>query len=374
MRSVSILIKPSSGMCNMSCDYCFYVDEIRHRKQESYGFMTLETLKNIIRRAMPNADEAISIAFQGGEPTLRGLDFFEELIKLEKKYNRKQIKIYNAIQTNGLAIDEKWCQFLHDNHFLAGLSIDGTQDIHDKYRHSGTGGDTFSRVCHTAELFDKYQVDYNILTVVSRDAALNVERIYDFYKSKNWRYQQYIPCIESLDGIKGVKEYSLNPREYGEFMVKLFHLWYEDFKKQSAPYIRQFHNYIGILMGYMPEACDQRGSCGIQHVAEADGSVYPCDFYMLDKYCIGNFNQNTFAQIQENRSKIGFVEESFKLSDACRQCRFYKLCRGGCQRNRSLNIHTGKYENYFCESYFYFFESCLKELKEIACLYNTKSI
>ena len=149
-------------------------------------------------------------------------------------------------------------------------------------------------------------------------------------------------------------------------MIELFQLWYEDWKKKKQPYIRQFDNYIGILMGYQPESCDQRGSCGIQTVVEADGSVYPCDFYMLDEYYLGNLNEHRIEDIERMRKEIGFIERSEKVSEECRKCQYYRICRGGCQRNRERNSYSGEYENYFCSGYKMFFDACLEQLKEIA--------
>ena len=148
------------------------------------------------------------------------------------------------------------------------------------------------------------------------------------------------------------------------FLIELFNLWYADWKLGKQPYIRQFENYIGILMGYLPEACDQRGTCGVQNVVEADGSVYPCDFYMLDDYKLGNFNENRLDEIDTKRTEIGFVERSLLLDEECKVCEYFHICHGGCQRNRDLNELTGKYQNYFCESYKMFFAACLPRMKE----------
>lgn len=351
MQSISVLIKPASGMCNMSCDYCFYADEQKNRKTADYGYMSFDTLKNVIRKTILNAENSIAFAFQGGEPTLRGIDFFKEVIRLEKKYNRNGIIIENSIQTNGYAIDGQWCEFFRDNDFLVGLSVDGIKECHDRYRHTKNGGSTFDAVCRAANLMDRYQVPYNILTVVNRSVAANADKIYHFYKKKGWMYQQYIPCLEPLYSRPGQMDYSVTPEQYGSFLTTLFELWYEDFKHGREPYIRQFDNYIGILWGFTPEACDQRGICGIQHVVEADGSVYPCDFYTMDEYCIGNFNENSFDEIQEKRKEIQFVETSVRNLDKCRECEFYRLCRGGCRRNWVFDSESRGEYNYFCESY-----------------------
>ena len=366
MPPLSVLMKPSSGMCNMRCDYCFYCDEAKKREEESRGFMTEQTLKNVIRKTMLRAEGSVSYAYQGGEPTLRGLDFFRKAVEYQKQYNKSRLRVDNALQTNGYALDEDWCRFLKENHFLVGLSVDGTEEIHDSYRHSAGGSATYSRILHSAELMERCGVDFNILTVVTRKVAAHIEEIYEEYRRRGWMYQQYIACLDPLGEERGKNEYSLLPEQYGKFLTDLFDLWYQDWKKGRQPYIRQFENYVGILLGYWPEACDQRGTCGIQTVVEADGSVYPCDFYMLDEYCLGNFNENRLEDIDRARREIGFIERSEKLTDACRKCPYFQICRGGCQRNREFNGQLGGYENYFCQGYRMFFGSCLERMQEIA--------
>lgn len=366
MPPVSVLMKPSSGMCNMSCDYCFYCDETQKRRQESYGFMSEQTLKNVIRKTMLRAEGSVSYAFQGGEPTLRGIEFFEQAVMLQKKYNKNGIQVNNALQTNGYLLDADWCRFLKKHNFLVGVSVDGTKEIHDTYRHDKAGGPTFARVLGATKLLDAFGADYNILTVVNSKVAEHIVEIYAFYKKQGWNFQQYIACLDPLDEPHGQNAYALSPEQYGIFLTELFDLWYADWKAGQAPYIRQFENYIGVLAGYMPEACDQRGICGIQNVVEADGSVYPCDFYMIDEYRLGNFNENRLEEINQKRESLGFVARSKCLCETCRACPFFKICRGGCQRNRDYNGQSGCYENYFCEGYRMFFNSCIGRMREIA--------
>lgn len=366
MPTVNVLIKPASSMCNMSCDYCFYCDEAQKRSQKSFGFMTEQTLKNVIRKTLLRADKMISYAFQGGEPTLRGLEFFEKAVAYQKQYNKNNIQIHNALQTNGYALDENWCHFFKKNHFLIGLSVDGTKEIHNSMRHTLNGEDTFDRIEYAAYLMDKYGVDYNILTVVTPAVAEHIDVIYQDYKKRGWNYQQYIACLDPLNEEHLQTPCSLSPDLYGTFLIRLFHLWYEDVLKGHAPYIRQFENYIGLAAGYLAEACDQRGHCGIQNVVEADGSVYPCDFYMLDEYKLGNFNEDRLDAINKRRVEIGFIERSFKLDKVCSTCDYFRLCRGGCQRNRDWNSKTELYENYFCKSYRMFFDSCSEQIYELA--------
>lgn len=365
MCMLSVLMKPASGMCNMKCDYCFYGDETEKREVKCYGFMSETTLKNVIRKTILEAKKSVNYVYQGGEPTLRGLEFFYKALEYQQKYNRNHVKVSNCLQTNGYAINEEWCDFLKKNHFLVGLSVDGIEQIHNQYRHNGMGHSTYAQVLHTARLFDKYRVEYNILTVVTPEIAKNPEEIYELYKKLGWKYQQYIPCYEPLNEVHGNYSYSLKPEQYGEFLVRLFKMWLKDVN-MGAPFIRQFENYICIACGLIPEACDQRGVCSIQNVVEADGSVYPCDFYMLDEYCLGNFNSDSLERINEKRKAIHFQERSIELDQSCLRCQYYKMCRGGCQRNRDLQELTGKYKNYFCKSYQMFFEKCMEDILKIA--------
>ncbi len=264
MPPVNLLIKPASGLCNMECDYCFYCDETQKREQASYGLMSKETLENVIRKSFSYAEQSVGIAFQGGEPTLCGIDFFEEAVRLVKQYNVNNLKIEFALQTNGYAITEEWCEFFKKNHFLVGLSVDGTEATHDKYRHNKNGEGTYQKVLQAARLMKKNGVEFNILTVVNKETAENIDSIYKEYKRNGWEYLQFIACLDPIGEIRGQREYSLTPKMYGEFLVRLFHLWYKDWKRGKQPYIRQFENYIGILLKYEPESCEQRGYAGFR--------------------------------------------------------------------------------------------------------------
>ena len=348
----------------MHCDYCFYCDETAKRQQQSYGFMSEETLKNVIKRTLMRTDGVYSLAFQGGEPTLRCMDFFETAAEYTRKYNRNHAEVNLAIQTNGYALDEQWCQMLRDEHFLVGLSADGLPEIHDLYRHGNDGGSSWAHVLRAASLMDQYNVEYNILTVVHRKTAEHVKEIYEAYKKHGWNYQQYILCLDPLGEEHGTREYSVSPEEYGEFLTTLFDLWDEDFQKGEEPYIRQFDNYIAILLGRMPESCEQRGTCGMQYVVEADGSVYPCDFYALDQWKLGDFNDDLLPAIDERRLEKGFVGRSERLSEKCLQCRWLSLCRCGCFRQRVMDTENeGMYINYYCTGLQMFFDACGERLR-----------
>lgn len=329
--------------------------------------MSEATLKNVIRKTMLRAEGTACYTFQGGEPTLRGLDFFEKVLFYQKQYNKKGVQVYNSLQTNGLFMDETWCRFLRENRFLTGISLDGIQKTHDACRHSRKdNAPTFDRICKSIALLETHHVEFNILTVVNQTVAQNIQEIYAFYKRQKWNYQQYIACLDPLKEPHGQNSYSIPSESYGQFLTELFRLWYKDWKKNRQPYIRQFENYIAILLGQFPESCDQRGTCSIQYAVEADGSVYPCDFYMTDEYRLGNFNERRLDEIDAKRREISFLERSLLLDQSCKLCTYYSLCKGGCQRNRDWNPETKTYQNYFCQSYRMFFDACLDGLTEAA--------
>ncbi|MBQ6678877.1 MAG: anaerobic sulfatase maturase [Lachnospiraceae bacterium] len=364
MPPVNVMIKPASGLCNMRCTYCFYADEMDKRTERSYGIMSEETLENVLRKVLAFAEGDVTVAYQGGEPTLAGLDFFKKSIALEKKYNEKGLRIHHALQTNGYQLDDDWCSFFHENEFLIGLSVDGIRATHNAYRKDAAGADTFDRVMETAARLTRHGVEFNILTVVNARTALRIRRIYEEYRKAGFRYQQYIQCLDPLGEAQGSHDYSLTPEVYGQFLIDLFDLWNQDLEQGKQPYIRQFENWVAILLGYQPEACDQQGVCNIQNIVEADGSVYPCDFYALDAYRIGNLNEDSMEEIYGKRLESGFLEASRNHSEKCRSCPYFALCRGGCRRHRAFM--DGAYENVFCAGYKMFFDRYYGRLLEIA--------
>jgi len=366
MPPLHLLIKPASGLCNLRCKYCFYHDVTHKRETESYGIMTLETLETVIEKALDYAQGSCTIAFQGGEPTLAGLDFFKAAVELVKKHNKKHLKIEHAIQTNGFALDESWAKFFTENHFLVGLSVDGTKETHDRYRVDPAGKGTYNRVLRTARMFDKYGVQYNILTVVNAQTARHISGIYNQYKKLGFSYLQFIPCLDPLGEKAGSRDYSLTPKDYGQFMMQLFDLWYRDVCLGQGISIRTFDNYIGMLLGQPPESCGMSGVCGVQNVVEADGSVYPCDFYVLDEYRLGSLMQDDFAAIDARRREMRYIESSANFDEKCRACRYFPICRGGCRRMREPMAGYELPMNIYCESYKMFFDHALEPMQRLA--------
>lgn len=363
MPPINVLIKPSSGNCNLKCQYCFYYDTMSKRERPSYGFMTEETLRQVIKKTLAYAEGTCTFVYQGGEPTLSGIPFFEKSVEFQKEYNVNHAKVLNAIQTNGYQLDEGWAGFFKEHDFLVGVSLDGAPKVHDLYRRTPLGGGSFSQVMKNIELLKRTGVEFNILSVITRTSAPLIARNYKFYRKNHLDYLQFIACLDPLDTKPGTKDYSLSPEIYGQFLISLFNLWYEDLCQGSQPFIRQFENYIAILLGQPPESCDMRGTCGMQYVIEADGSVYPCDFYVLDKYRLGNLLTDSMEELDRIREQSGFIETSKNKEEACRQCTYQPLCRGGCRRTR---FAAQGYHQYFCRSYQMFFDACLPRMMDIA--------
>lgn len=372
MPAIHFLIKPASSDCNLRCSYCFYRAEASGRKAASFGIMSEETLERIVQKGLEYADGVCGFIFQGGEPTLAGLPFFRKAVELEKRYNSKHVRIQNSLQTNGMLMDEAWARFLHDNHFLVGLSLDGPKDIHNLNRVDARKNGTFNAVMKAAGLLDRYGVEYNILAVVTACSSRFADRIYNFFRKNGFSYLQFIPCLEPVGMGHGNCAFSLRPADLARFLMRLFDRWYSDFMRGDYVSIRYFDNLVRMLNGQSPEACDMAGRCSCNCVIESDGSVYPCDFYALDEWKLGNIREDSVNELLTCDKARAFVETSEKLDNACRHCRWYPLCRGGCRRECEPLPEDGIRKNYFCKAYRRFLEHSYDRLAEIAGLLSRR--
>ena len=363
MRNINLLIKPASSSCNLRCKYCFYHDVSNNREIKNYGIMNNETLENLVKRVYEEVEETVNFAFQGGEPTVAGLEYFKKFHSLIEKYNTKNITTNFAIQTNGTLLDKKWAELFKKYNYLVGISLDGNRDIHNHFRVDANGEGTFNEVIKATKLLKKYEVDFNILCVVNRLTAQNGKLIYNFFRKSGFRYYQFIPCLDSLSDEKN-EDYSLTAKDYGIFLDETFNLWYEDIVSGKKVSVRTFDNYIKILLGTEPEACDMVGHCNMNVIVESDGSAYPCDFYVLDELKIGNLNENSIKEMLTSDKERQFLNSSLMVNDKCKLCKYFKICRGGCRRHKEVN--DGIYENRFCESYKYFFNKNIQKMLHIA--------
>lgn len=371
MPPLSVLLKPASSGCNLRCAYCFYADEASIRTVPNYGLMSREVSHALIDKAVGAAERSVTFLFQGGEPTLAGLDFYRDFVSHMEKTAPPDLEIRYAIQTNGMLVDDAWCGFLKKNRFLVGLSLDGSRECHDRFRRDGEGRGTYDRVLRAARLLERTGVEYNILTVVTGFLAKHIQSVFRILCKEGFRFQQYIPCLDPLEEDRGGQNFSLSPKQYEEFLKTLFDLWYRELEQGHYWSIRYFDNLVWMLGGHDPEQCSMRGSCGLQYLVEADGGVYPCDFYGLDQYRLGNILENSWAELDRNREALGFLAASQRVPEECRGCRWYPLCRNGCRRDRLIEA-AGLGRNYYCGAYAGFFAYALPRLRRAQGLLKTR--
>ncbi len=351
MPPISLMIKPSSSLCNLSCEYCFYRDVSEHREHMGFGIMEKATAEVLIEKALVYANgENVAFAFQGGEPTLAGLDFFKFFVETVNKYNIKNSRVFYGMQTNGTVIDKDWAVFLSKNSFLVGLSLDGDYEG-NLFRKKTSGQNSFYTILKAAQLLKKYNVDFNILTVLTGYCAENGERIYKFFRSQGFRYLQFIPCLRPF-GSKENSQLYMTADQYADFLIKVFNLYVKDYVRHDYTSIRQFDNWVRLYLGQATEQCGMLGHCTHQFVSEANGNIYPCDFYCTDKYLLGNIADSDFSSMEKSAVATEFIRESLKIPERCKNCNIYGMCRGGgCKR-------TQESEDY-CKAYKKFFNSCL---------------
>lgn len=343
----------------MRCKYCFYADVSDMREVKSYGIMTSETAHILIDRVYEACSSGnVSFSFQGGEPTLAGLEFFEDFSAYAENAKPKGVKISYSIQTNGILVDESWCEYFAKYKYLVGLSLDGDRGLHDLCRKEADGEGSFDDVTRAAKLMKKYNVDFNILAVITAQSARHAISLFGFWKKRGFDYVQPIPCLAPLDGTES--EYALTPKLFATFMTELYNVWEREFRNKHYISIRQFDNLVRMAAGAQPEMCGMKGFCQAQYVVEADGGVYPCDFYVLDRYLCGNIKDMTFREIFESEGMKSFLTRD-ALDNRCKECKACTLCGGGCRRFRSLYFG----EDNYC-AYREFLYECYPKIKMLA--------
>lgn len=362
MPPLSIMIKPVSSSCNMHCVYCFYADVTSHRKHANYGTMSRDTVENLVRKAFAYAEGSVSFSFQGGEPTLAGTAYFTHFIQTVEKYNQRGLAVQYAIQTNGYHLSEEMLSLFAQYHFLVGVSLDGYAQTHDMLRMDAHGHGTYQQVVHTLQRLKKRHIPYNILCVVTREVAQQVHAVWRSLAPHG--YIQFIPCIDGFDGEKS--DYSLTAEAYGEFLVTTFQLYEQAWNCGHSISVRNLDNYMQILLGQTPEMCGMRGRCGLYFLIEADGSVYPCDFYVLDQWRMGSIDRQSFFQLCRSDACQTFQRSSLEVDPTCQACTWFYLCHGGCRRDRESSLDEKLTLNRFCKSYQYFFERCEQPMKQLA--------
>lgn len=331
MSTYSYLIKPSSSGCNLKCRYCFYHDVAANRNIANYGKMKADVRQTLIKKSCAVESNAhIHYAFQGGEPTLVGLKFFEAFVKEVDEAKLPGQRITYSIQTNGTLLNEDWMVFLKKHNFLCGLSIDGFKDNHDFFRMDHQDKGTFNTIDRNLTLFKKHGIEFNILTVLTNTLAKHPHKLYQFYKQKEITHVQLIPCLPDLN--LSFNPFALTPERFASFYKTFFDLWEKDYYKQEAFSVGLFDNVIPMYANHMPFQCGMLGFCSFNYVVESNGDVYPCDFYVLDEYRVGNVMEDELRTMSKNKLVQSFLSEKPELPDQCKACPFFSMCRGNCKR------------------------------------------
>jgi uncharacterized protein len=345
MRKLAVMIKPASSLCNIRCKYCFYADVTDQRQIKSYGKMKPQVMEKMIDQLLVDLtdEDQLDITFQGGEPTLAGLAFFRAFVSYLVEKNTECVSIHYAIQTNGLLINEQWARFLKEHDFLVGLSIDGDRSIHDRNRVDPKSKGTYQRVLKTKQLLETYEVPFNVLCVLTNELARYPQKVYQFIQRENIQYIQFIPCLGNLDDSDSV--FALTPKRFYHFYHILWNLWQRDFRKGKYRSIKFFDDLIQLFGAQRVTACGLIGQCQPQYVIEANGNVYPCDFYVLDDYLMGNITQQTLRELYKNYVMEHFLTEPKKLSKHCQNCSFLSMCMGGCKRMKH-SMYLDQQETY----------------------------
>ena len=372
-----IMVKPRGAICNLDCHYCFYLKKENLYPQSSFR-MSDEVLESYTRQYIEaQQSPEVVFAWQGGEPTLMGLDFFRKAVVLQEKYKKPGMRIQNALQTNGTLLNDEWCQFFHDHHFLIGISLDGPRELHDAYRVDKGGNPTFDRVMRGVALMKQHKVEFNVLACVNAVTASEPLAVYHFLRDEvGARFMQFIPIVERQNGTgfqegERVTDRSVSGRAYGRFLNAIFDEWVR--RDVAQVYVQIFDVALAAWSGYRPGLCIFEETCGQALAIEHNGDLYSCDHYVEPGYRLGNMMETPLAELvgSEAQQKFG-QDKRDSLPRYCRECPVRFVCNGGCPKNRILrtppSFGSEPGLNFLCEGYKSFFTHIDGPMKTMAAL------
>ena len=383
-RPFHVLAKPIGPRCNIDCSYCYYLEKEKLYPQEKRFRMSAEVLeaqvKGQIDAAVAAGQPVVQFAWQGGEPTVLGLDFFDRVVALQAQHRPAGLEIENALQTNGILLDDTWGRFLADHRFLVGISVDGPKPIHDRYRRDRAGRGTFDAVMAGLEVLRRHEVDYNLLTTLHRANAGKGKELYRFLRTLGTPHLQFIPIVERRAAAGGlarapqvdddpthvVSDWSVSPRAYGRFLCEVFDIWYR--QDLGRVFVQFFENQVGLWRGLPASLCVFAETCGNALALEHNGDVYACDHFVYPEYRLGNLTETPLVELGNSDAARSFgADKRETLTAQCRSCRYRFACNGGCPKHRILASRDGEPgHNYFCESYTMFFRHAGDRLQALA--------
>lgn len=369
-----IMVKPRGAICNLRCDYCYYLRKADLYPDASF-YMSDETLESFTRQYIQSQQTPeVNFAWQGGEPTLMRLDFFRKAVAYQQKYARPGMKIENTLQTNGTLLNDEWCRFFAKNRFLIGISLDGPREAHDVYRKDKSGAPTFDRVVRGVKLLKKHKVDFNVLTCVSTANVHQPLEVYHFLRDEiSAQFIQFIPIVER-DNDTGFQEgtaltsRSITGKQYGDFLIAIFNEWVH--RDVGSVFVQIFDTALGRWLGAPGGLCVFQETCGKALVMEYNGDLYSCDHFVEPRHLLGNILETPLAELVGSEQQLKFgLNKKASLPRYCRECPVLFACNGGCPKNRTDLTPDGEAGlNHLCEGYKAFFTHIDQPMRMMAGL------
>ena len=365
-QPLQILIKPAGADCNLACKYCFYSCKGNLYPGERRHRMSDDVLRELVRRYMNHCDQAAAFAWQGGEPTLMGLDFFKRAVEYQKLYGRPGQMVSNSLQTNGVLLDDAdWAKFLRNYKWLVGISLDGPADVHDAWRVNHDGQPSHADVRRALDTLLEAEVEVNILTMVTPTNIHRGAELYEYLLSTGVDFLQFIPLCEPLPDRSALADFTIDPVEYGEFLIEIFDLWIAE--KPRTAYVRMFDDLLSVVMGNPHPTCMFGPECGQYVVVEHNGDLYACDFFVDEEWKYGNLMEMDFHHIRKLPLWEKFRDRKTAGLDECAACEWFDLCHGGCPKWRpAIMLGEGSRKTYFCEAYKMLFAHAREPLAKLA--------
>ncbi len=356
----NILIKPVSADCNLACEYCFYSSKSALYPQTKRHRMSDDVLRELVEQLAVLSLDRVSFVWQGGEPTLAGLDFYKKVVKYQSMFRLPGQLTENSLQTNGILIDDEWARFLAQHRFLVGVSLDGPPELHDYHRKDRSGDSSHEKVMKGIEWLKRYNVDFNILVLLNKRNVEHPKELYRYFLEQGFKYLQFIPCVErDLKGGDAAK-YSITPEQYGRFLCAAFDEW----TRNGVPdvYVRTFDETLITYVTGTNLSCTFSRECGKYVVVEHNGDVYPCDFFVEPRWLLGNLTEHTLEEIVREKKFVEFTKRKSKFALNCEGCPWLGYCNGGCPKHW---VELGLEHNYFCSSYKTFFSHSHQKFLEL---------
>lgn len=368
-KPLYVMTKPVGAICNLACKYCYYLEKTNLYKENTSKFVMSDSLLEKFIEEYINSQTMPQVLFtwHGGETLMRPLSFYQKVVELQKKYANGRT-IDNCIQTNGTLLNDEWCEFFHDNHWLVGISIDGPQEFHDEYRKNKQGKPSFMKVMQGIHLLNKHQVEWNAMAVVNDYNADYPLEFYHFFKELGCHYIQFTPIVERIhphaDGRhlahvlqkeEKLADFSVSPEQWGNFLCTIFDEWVKN--DVGEYFIQIFDATLANWMGAQPGVCTMAPTCGHAGVMEFNGDVYSCDHFVFPEFKLGNIYEKSLIEMMYSEKQIQFGQQKRdSLPNKCKECNYLFACNGECPKNRFLTTEDGEPGlNYLCKGYYQFF-------------------